>query len=354
MRPVAMLLAGFIFTAAARAGDSPSALPANNEAVRAAIEKGLQRVETGVKNYPKHRQCFSCHHQAMAVLSMTSAGQRGFAVDDERLQKVIDFSLKTFRNKSQIAKGQGVGGDSTSVVYALHTFAAVEHHYDETTGALVEYLLVKQRKDGSWPIAAFGERPPTMGSLFTNTGLALFALKRYGPPKDAAGAAALQERIDAAFAKGRDWLLANEPASTEDKVFHLRGLVYAGADTKLIDAARIRLLKEQRADGSWAQLADMTGDAYATATVLMALRQAGFDTSHEAYQMGVRYLLDTQTEDGAWIVQTRSRPLQVFFDNGDPGGKSQFISFAATNWAILALLETVSVRAAGPDTGRTK
>jgi hypothetical protein len=31
--------------------------------------------------------------------------------------------------------------------------------------------------------------------------------------------------------------------------------------------------------------------------------------------------------------------LQLFFDNGDPGGKSQFISFAATGWAVLALLE---------------
>jgi len=55
----------------------------------------------------------------------------------------------------------------------------------------------------------------------------------------------------------------------------------------------------------------------------------------------VKYLLRTQREDGAWVVQTRSRPLQAFFDNGDAGGKSQFISFAATNWAILALLELV-------------
>jgi len=59
--------------------------------------------------------------------------------------------------------------------------------------------------------------------------------------------------------------------------------------------------------------------------------------------------LDTQKEDGAWIVQTRARPLQLFFDNGDPGGKSQFISFAATNWAVLALLETVPPAGSGRD-----
>src|SRR5262249_32390278 len=145
-------------------------------------------IETGVTNYPKHRQCFSCHHQAMAVLSMTAARRRGFAVDEDLFKKVVEFSAKTFRNKAQIAKGQGVGGDSTGVVYALHTFAAAGRPADDMTAALVEYLLVKQRKDGSWPIAAFGDRPPTMGSLFTNVGLAMYALKHYAPDKDAADA----------------------------------------------------------------------------------------------------------------------------------------------------------------------
>ena len=60
-----------------------------------------------------------------------------------------------------------------------------------------------------------------------------------------------------------------------------------------------------------------------------------------AYRKGVSYLLKTQRDDGAWIVETRSKPIQIFFDNGDPGGKSQFISFAATGWAVLALLEAV-------------
>jgi N-acyl-D-amino-acid deacylase len=307
--------------------------------VKAAIEKGLRRIEQGVTNYPKHRQCFSCHHQAMAVFSMTAAQQRGFSVEAELLTKVIDFSLKTFRNKTFIAKGQGVGGDSVSVVYALHAFAAVDRPYDDTMATLVEYLLVKQRKDGAWPVPFGGDRPPSMGSLFTQTGLALFALKHYSPPKEAPGAEERQKRIDTAFTKGRDWLLANKPVSTEDKVFHLRGLVYAGADKKILDEARDLLQREQREDGSWAQLAKMEGDAYATGTVLTALRAAGLATTDAAYQKGVAYLLQTQKEDGSWVVQTRTRPLQIYFDNGDAGGKSQFISFAATNWAVLALLE---------------
>jgi N-acyl-D-amino-acid deacylase len=335
MRTIAALLAAISATTVVRADDSP------DPAIKAAVEKGLKRITAGVTNYPRQRQCFSCHHQAIAILSMTAARERGFSVDTELQKKVIDFSLRTFRNKALIAKGQGVGGDSTGVVYALHTFAAAEVPYDDTMAALVSYLLVKQRRDGSWPIAFGGDRPPTMGSLFTNAGLAMYVLKHYSPAKDAPGAADLQQRIDTVIGKGRDWLLASKPVSTEDKVFHLRGLVDASAEARHIEAARDQLLKDQREDGTWAQLPNMSGDAYATATVLVTLRKAGLDSKHDAYQKGIKYLLAAQKEDGAWIVQTRSRPLQVFFDNGDPGGKSQFISFAATGWSLLALLETL-------------
>src|SRR5438132_1295587 len=102
MRTNAALLAGLIFIPSAWA-DAP------DPAVKAAIEKGLARIEKGIINYPKHRQCFSCHHQAMAVFSMTSAEKRGFTIDGDLLKKQVDFSLKSFRHKSIIAKGQGVG-----------------------------------------------------------------------------------------------------------------------------------------------------------------------------------------------------------------------------------------------------
>src|SRR5262249_1746126 len=150
----------------------------------------------GATNYPENRNCFSCHHQAMAVLTLTSAKRHGFNVDDKVVKGQITFSLRTFRNTKVIAQGKGVGGDTTGVVYALNTFAAAGRSRDGTMKALVQYLLVKQSKDGSWPIAFRGDRPPTMGSKFTNVGLALFVLKQYSPPKYADGATELQKRID--------------------------------------------------------------------------------------------------------------------------------------------------------------
>jgi N-acyl-D-amino-acid deacylase len=317
------------------------AAPVSHAAVKHAVEKAIARVQTGLVNYPKHRQCFSCHHHAVGVTSLTAAKRRGLAVDEKVVKDAVDFSLRTFRNRDAIAKGRGVGGDSTGVGYILQTLSAVEHAPDATTAALVEYLLVKQQKDGTWPVALRGDRPPTMGSLFTNAGLGVAGLRAFEPTEDAPEANELRARIDTTIAKSRDWLVANEPASTEDAVFRLRGLVDAHAGPKHVAAARDDLLARQRKDGSWSQLPTMTGDAYATATALAALRHAGFDPTHPAYHRGLKYLLRTQDETGAWFVKTRSNPLQVYFDNGDLGGRSQFVSFAATSWAILALVEAL-------------
>jgi N-acyl-D-amino-acid deacylase len=325
-----------VFVGGARADDP-------DPAVQKAVEKGLRRLEKGAASYVKNRQCFSCHHQTPAIVALQSARRRGFEIDADLLKQQIDFSIETFTPKrEQIIKGEWVPGGNTQTAYALFTLEVGGYAPDETTAALVEYLLVRQKSDGTWP--ALANRPPIEGSPFTNAALALRALKHYGPEKEAKDAEALRKRIDAAYEKGRKWLLAAKPATTEDKASRLRGLASVGAEAKDVEAARDLLLGEQRDDGGWAQLADHDGDAYGTGIVLIALRQAGVEPDDKAYQKGVQYLLKTQTDDGAWIVQTRSRPVQTFFDNGDPGGKSQFISFAATGWAVAALLETRAVR----------
>jgi N-acyl-D-amino-acid deacylase len=312
------------------------AVEAHASQVRVAIEKGLQQLERGARNYPKHRQCFSCHHQAVPMLAMHAARKRGFAVDEKLLLEQVDFTMKSFATKKGLEKGQGVGGASTTVGYGVLALAAARQPRDATVAAMLEFLLVRQAKDGSWTAQA--RRPPSEGSPFTSTALALFGFQHY--PADSQDSE-LRKRIDAATRNGLDWLLANRGTDTEDLVFRLRGLVSAAADPAEIDAARRDLLDRQLPDGAWPQLPDMKGDAYATAAALTTLRLAGLSASHAAYSKGVQYLLSTQTDAGAWIVATRSRPIQTFFDNGDAGGASQFISFPATAWAVLALLETI-------------
>jgi N-acyl-D-amino-acid deacylase len=327
MRTIALV--GLVLLHGSVRADSP-------QAIKSAIEKALPRVEKGATNYTKQRNCFSCHHQALPIMSLSSAKQHGFPVSAETVKKQVDFSLKTFRNKELLVKGQGIGGSNTTVLYALTTLAAVDYPPDDITDNMVQFLLVRQGKDGSWPAVA--KRPPSEGSAFTNTALAMFVLPKFGFRNSKESA-----RVKTAISQGKEWLLANDPDTTEDKIFRLRGLVHAGIEKQKIRAARDLLLKEQKADGSWSQVPGKPGDAYATGSALVSLRIAGLKTNDPVYKKAVQFLLDSQNKDGSWIVQTRSRPIQTFFDNGDAGGKSQFISMTATSWATLALLETLPV-----------
>jgi N-acyl-D-amino-acid deacylase len=123
----------------------------------------------------------------------------------------------------------------------------------------------------------------------------------------------------------------------EDKVFRLWALFLMTEKSKEFSAAREAVLAGQQADGGWAQTEDMKSDAYATGQTLFILREVGFDSSNPAFQRGLQFLLRTQCDDGSWFVKTRSRPIQTYFDNGDPHGKDQFISTPATAWATAAL-----------------
>ena len=108
------------------------------------------------------------------MAAFESARRRGFSVDEEEIRRQIDFTLDTFRpDRDKIAKGQGVGGTTTSAGYALFTLEMGNSPADETSTALVEYLLTKQRADGGWPVQS--NRPPMQAGDFTPTYLALRA-----------------------------------------------------------------------------------------------------------------------------------------------------------------------------------
>lgn len=76
-------------------------------------------------------------------------------------------------------------------------------------------------------------------------------------------------------------------------------------------------------------------------------RAVGVPISDPAYQRGVQYLLKTSKPDGTWHVQTRVFPFQKYFESGFPYGKDQWISAAATSWAVMALTLTIEPASAG-------
>ncbi len=297
--------------------------------IRDAVVRGLKIVQKSARSYPDNRTCFSCHHQTLPVLAMATARDRGLEIDHEVFREQLEFTHESFEGRARRMKeGEGVGGASMTVGYGLWALEIGKWKKDETTSAMVSFLLKKQAKDGSWKCSS--NRPPLEESSFTCSILAVYYMGKFASETQ-------REHVDAAAARAREWVLKTEPRSHEDLVSRRGALPLIRAEPEAIVAARKAVLDAQREDGGWAQLDDMKSDAYATGFTLFTLQRIGFPTDHPVYQRGVQFLLETQREDGSWFVKTRSKPIQVFFDNGDPHGKSQFISIPATSWATTAL-----------------
>jgi N-acyl-D-amino-acid deacylase len=322
-----MLLAVGSVPASPSAAAEPATAAANS--YRQAVKRGVALVEQAAARYPEHRQCFSCHHQTLPLLAMTAARQRGVKIDNEILKSQDAFTHASFAGRlDSLKEGTGIGGRSMTVAYGLWTFSIVERPADEVTAAMVGYLLKNQKEDGHWAMQTM--RPPLEESHLMCSVLAMYGLRQYAGDQQ-------RDEAEAAIARGQKWLESADAVSQEDRVARLWGLHLFGGSEDAREAALHAILDKQRDDGSWGQLDDMPGDAYATGLTLSLLSETGFDVLDKAYCRGCEFLLKAQQQDGSWLVETRSKPVQVYFDNGDPHGKHQFISTAASSWAVAAL-----------------
>src|SRR6266581_7418938 len=303
----------------------------SDDAIKAAVAKSLPLLETGARgSMEKRKQCFTCHNQAFPLMALTTARSRGFTIDAENLRRQIQFTADFLANdRTNYLAGKGQGGQALTAGYALWTLEIGGWKSDETTDAVAEYLLKFQNDLDHWKPQTV--RPPSEESLFTVSYVALRGLKTFGTTGQ-------QQRIAQRTAQVRQWAWNTPARETEDRVFRLRCLHVGEAPKDEIRGATQELLKTQRADGGWAQLASLDGDAYATGTALVALHQAGgVATADPAYRNGLRFLLAKQLDDGSWHVPTRSTPIQTYYESGYPHGEDQFISITAAGWATTAL-----------------
>jgi hypothetical protein len=300
------------------------------EAIRAAVAKSLPLLKKGSAGHIDQKTCFACHNQALPMLALTTARERGFEVSDEDLKKQAQF-IATFlgKNRDNYLKGRGTGGQVDTAGYALWTLETSGWKSDETTAAVAEYLLQYNKDLDHWKTTS--NRPPSEASAFTTTYVAIRGLKSYATTEQ-------KERVEKRLEEVRDWLLKATPKDTEDRVFRLWAMKLAGVDEKELQSAIKELMQAQRKDGGWSQLDSLESDAYATGSALAALYHAGgVAVSDDLYRNGLAFLLQTQLEDGSWLVKSRSRPFQPYYESGFPHEKNQFISIAASGWATTAL-----------------
>jgi hypothetical protein len=92
------------------------------EAVRSAVDKALPLILNATEEYPRSRDCFSCHPQAVPVLALATAKGRGFAVEPEAIAGPVEHTEADLRCALEsYRKGAGQGGGVTRAGYALFT-----------------------------------------------------------------------------------------------------------------------------------------------------------------------------------------------------------------------------------------
>src|SRR5262249_39834415 len=131
------------------AGDvEPTATP---QAISAAVERALPLLAQGMAGHRENRTCFACHNQASPMLALTTARRRGFAIGDADLPGDLDFIADFLDgNRENYLKGKGQGGQADTAGYALWTLNMGGWKPDETTAAVVEYLLLHHQDRDHW------------------------------------------------------------------------------------------------------------------------------------------------------------------------------------------------------------
>lgn len=281
--------------------------------------------------------CVSCHHNTLTAMTVSIARKNGFPVNEQiardQLKRISSY-IELWRERA--LQGVGIPGESGTISNILTGLAAENYAADAATDALARFVVSQQWPDGRW--RPFAHRPPVEASDIKVTATSIRSLQVYGPK-------AQRAKYEIAVRRAADWLMRAQPETTQDRVFRLLGLVWAGvgADDGLIKKGVSDLIARQRADGGWSQLPSLASDAYATGEALVALKQAGaLSVTDLVFKRGIEYLLQTQLEDGSWYVRSRVIPLQPYFEGGFPHGHDQWVSAAATNWAATALALTIA------------
>jgi ankyrin repeat protein len=311
-----------------------TAMASHARPIDVAVRKAVGTMDTIGPAFAQQAGCVSCHNQSLPALARQAASARGITVAKTIASHPDDATLRQWKPRisASFAGACGGGGYIPTATYGLVSMAEEHMPANLITDSVAVCLASRQSPDGSWKVNDV--RPPLSGNPLLYTALAIRALDAYAPP---ALAADTQRRVDAA----RTFLEHADARDTQDEAMKLMGLVWAKAPAGAIAAQSRRVEALQRPDGGWAQTPLMAPDAYATGQALQALRLAGTPATAPHYRQGVHYLLTTQREDGSWFVESRAFGFQPYREYGFPHGRSQFISAAATSWAVMALAPAI-------------
>jgi len=313
--------------------DPPTPLRPAHYEIQEAVEKSAALLLQSSPKFFEKTGCVGCHHHMLTGMLVGIARDRGFRVDEKAAAEQVRLTVaRRLSDREPTLVARNKGGYPMLDSLFLVGLAAQKYPADALLDADVHSLLTAQREDGSWQ--GVDRRPPLQYSPVSDTAYAVRAIQLYVLP-------GRRKEIEQRTDRARAWLLAVEPKQNEERVMQLLGLAWTNADKSTIRKRGELLLAQQQPDGGWPQRAGFPSDAYATGQALYALHESSVvPVSSAAYQRGVKFLLDTQFEDGSWHVISRAVKFQPYFESGFPHHHDQWISSAGTAWAAMALALT--------------
>jgi ankyrin repeat protein len=321
---------------------APALKPRTDNSIESAIRSSLPLIQKADAAFVPKAACASCHNNSFAAMAVGTARKNGFQVDEKisaQQVKANVFGLEKLRDNLHqgfFVPVEDVFGPFV-VSYMLIGLDAEHYQPDLNTDTVAMYLKSHQAPDGQWPYPAADTRPPICSDYIGQTAVSMRALQLYAPKME-------KTAYDQAIQLAAGWMAQAQSTNNDDRSFRLLGLAWYGKDKDATQKAMRELLAKQRPDGGWSDLETMESSAYATGKSLVALQTAGLPTSDAAYRRAVKFLLNTQQEDGSWYVRTRAMALQPYFDAGFPHGFDQWISAAGTSWATMALSQASPAR----------
>lgn len=296
---------------------------------REAIERGVAILEKSQITFFRQSGCVACHNGVTTAMAVRQARSRVATSPATAAEFTQALMGQTNMFAPMVAQMIDPPGAIDSVLYPLMGMRAMDMEPGRASDAFAVYAL-RHHRNGQWFNGGIARSPISEGSL-QRTAFALQVLNRYLPPS-------MSEEYAAVKGQSIAWMAQAPVRTTDDAAMKLVALHAAGAPAVSVAQAAQALARRQHADGGFSGNPEMAADAYATGEALAAIAATGQAVQQAAVvRSGAEWLRRTQQADGSWHVRSRSAKFQPYFDGGFPHGHDQWLSNAATGWAVAAL-----------------
>jgi Squalene-hopene cyclase C-terminal domain len=293
---------------------------------RHSAELAIPYIEKYGTAWINERNCMACHYAGYMLWSLRDASQRGFGIDKGKLAEATNWAI----SQTDV---YGFGYEGAAQMLIARDRSDLSEHTVERIDAMRDLIIKGQKKDGSWAPGGQlpGQKRPLSETKHVSTMLCILGLESLEQPS---------QRAVACRDKGLMWLKKTPPNGQKPPVssewYATRLLIEKRfGDSKQVEAIREQILAAQQPDGGWGWLRADKSDAFGTGVSVYALSQVGVPNSHPAIRNAWKFLIETQTADGSWIVSGTK--------NDTKGKPHPLSSFWGSTWALLGLCHSLSV-----------